>query len=128
MENFGAITYRETAMLVDEKTASINAKKVVAVDVAHEMAHQWFGDMVTMEWWNNIWLNEGFATWMSNKPLAAWKPEWQIPQSEASELNQTLDLDAARATRGHSRAGPTPRTRSTRCSTAYPTERLQPCS
>jgi aminopeptidase N len=99
MENFGAITYRETAMLVDEKTASINAKKVVAVDVAHEMAHQWFGDMVTMEWWNNIWLNEGFATWMSNKPLAAWKPEWQIPQSEASELNQTLDLDAARATR-----------------------------
>jgi aminopeptidase N len=99
MENFGAITYRETAMLVDEKTASINAQKVVAVDVAHEMAHQWFGDMVTMEWWNNIWLNEGFATWMSNKPLAAWKPEWEIPQSEASELNQTLDLDAARATR-----------------------------
>jgi aminopeptidase N len=99
MENFGAITYRETAMLVDEKTASINAKKVVAVDVAHEMAHQWFGDMVTMEWWNNIWLNEGFATWMSNKPLAVWKPEWEIPQSEASELNQTLDLDAARATR-----------------------------
>ena len=99
MENFGAITYRETAMLVDEKTASINAKKIVAVDVAHEMAHQWFGDMVTMEWWNNIWLNEGFATWMSNKPLAAWKPEWKIPQSEAAELNQTLDLDGGRVTR-----------------------------
>jgi aminopeptidase N len=99
MENFGAITYRETAMLVDEKTASIAAKKVVAVDVAHEMAHQWFGDMVTMEWWNNIWLNEGFATWMSNKPLAAWKPEWEIPQNEASELNTTLDLDGGRVTR-----------------------------
>ncbi len=99
MENFGAITYRETAMLVDEKTASINAKKTVAVDVAHEMAHQWFGDMVTMEWWNNIWLNEGFATWMSNKPLAAWKPEWKIPESQAAELNQTLDLDGGRATR-----------------------------
>jgi len=99
MENFGAITYRETAMLVDEKTASLNAKKIVAVDVAHEMAHQWFGDMVTMEWWNNIWLNEGFATWMSNKPLAAWKPEWQIPESQAAELNQTLDLDGGRATR-----------------------------
>ena len=99
MENFGAITYRETAMLVDEKTASVNAKKIVAVDVAHEMAHQWFGDMVTMEWWNNIWLNEGFATWMSNKPLAAWKPEWQIPESQAAELNQTLDLDGGRATR-----------------------------
>jgi aminopeptidase N len=99
MENFGAITYRETAMLVNEKTASLGAKKIVAVDVAHEMAHQWFGDMVTMEWWNNIWLNEGFATWMSNKPLAAWKPEWKIPQSEAAELNQTLDLDGGRVTR-----------------------------
>ncbi|HET6218552.1 MAG TPA: M1 family metallopeptidase [Acidobacteriaceae bacterium] len=99
MENFGAITYRETAMLVNEKTASLSAKKIVAVDVAHEMAHQWFGDMVTMEWWNNIWLNEGFATWMSNKPLAAWKPEWEIPQSEAAALNQTLDLDGGRATR-----------------------------
>ncbi len=99
MENFGAITYRETALLVDEKTASLAAKKNVAVDVAHEMAHQWFGDMVTTEWWNNIWLNEGFATWMSNKPLAAWKPEWQIPQSQAAELNVTLDLDGGRVTR-----------------------------
>ncbi len=99
MENFGAITYRETAMLVDEKTASVDAKKVVAVDVAHEMAHQWFGDMVTMEWWDNIWLNEGFATWMSSKPLAAWKPEWDIPQYQASELNKTLDLDGGRVTR-----------------------------
>jgi aminopeptidase N/puromycin-sensitive aminopeptidase len=99
MENFGAITYRETAMLVDEKTASVDAKKVVAVDVAHEMAHQWFGDMVTMEWWDNIWLNEGFATWMSYKPLAAWKPEWDIPQDQASDLNKTLDLDGGRVTR-----------------------------
>jgi aminopeptidase N len=99
MENFGAITYRETAMLVDEKTASVDAEKVVAVDVAHEMAHQWFGDMVTMEWWDNIWLNEGFATWMSYKPLAAWKPEWDIPQDQASDLNKTLDLDGGRVTR-----------------------------
>ncbi len=99
MENFGAITYREQSMLLDEKNASVDAKKVVAVDVAHEMAHQWFGDMVTMEWWNNIWLNEGFATWMSHKPLATWKPEWEIPESEASELNTTLDLDGGRATR-----------------------------
>ena len=99
MENFGAITYRESAMLLDEKTASLHAEKRVAEVVAHEMAHQWFGDMVTMQWWNNIWLNEGFATWMSNKPLAVWKPEWQIPQDEAAELNQTLDLDAGQMTR-----------------------------
>ena len=99
MENFGAITYRETALLLNEKTASVDDKKVVAGDVAHEMAHQWFGDMVTMQWWNNIWLNEGFATWMSNKPLAAWKPEWKIPQDQAAELNATLDLDGGRVTR-----------------------------
>jgi aminopeptidase N len=99
MENFGAITYRETAMLVDEKTASLAAKKNVAVDVAHEMAHQWFGDMVTTAWWNNIWLNEGFATWMSSKPIAAWKPEWQIPQSDAVDVNIALDLDGGRVTR-----------------------------
>jgi aminopeptidase N/puromycin-sensitive aminopeptidase len=99
MENFGAITYRETAMLVDDKTASLEEKKNVAEDVAHEMAHQWFGDMVTPQWWDNIWLNEGFATWMSHKPVAAWKPEWDIPQEQASELNKTLDLDGRNVTR-----------------------------
>jgi len=99
MENFGAITYRETDLLIDEKTASIDAKKNVGLVVAHEMAHQWFGDMVTMQWWNNIWLNEGFATWMENKPVAAWHPEWNIPQDVAEGLNSTLNLDAARTTR-----------------------------
>jgi aminopeptidase N/puromycin-sensitive aminopeptidase len=99
MENFGAITYRETDLLVDEKTASIGAKKEVAEVVAHEMAHQWFGDMVTMQWWDNLWLNEGFATWMENKPVAAWHPEWNIPQDVAVELNSTLNYDAQRITR-----------------------------
>ena len=99
MENFGAITYRETDLLIDEKTASLGAKQRVGVVVAHEMAHQWFGDMVTMDWWNNIWLNEGFATWMENKPLEAWHPEWNVPQGVASDLNSTLNLDAARTTR-----------------------------
>lgn len=99
MENFGAITYRETDLLIDEKTASIAAKKRVAAVVAHEMAHQWFGDMVTMQWWDNIWLNEGFATWMENKPVAAWMPEWKIPESVAGDLDSTLNLDAQRQTR-----------------------------
>ncbi len=99
MENFGAITYRETDFLVDEKTASIEAKKRVALVVAHEMAHQWFGDMVTMQWWNNLWLNEGFATWMENKPVEAWKPEWKIEQDVANDLNGTMNLDAQHVTR-----------------------------
>jgi len=99
MENFGAITYRESDMLVDEKNAPVEARAEVASVVAHEMAHQWFGDMVTMNWWNNIWLNEGFATWMENKPLEAWKPEWHIHEQVASDLNGAMNLDAQRVTR-----------------------------
>jgi aminopeptidase N/puromycin-sensitive aminopeptidase len=99
MENFGAITYRESVFLIDEKTASTNAKKTVAIDVAHEMAHQWFGDMVTMNWWNNLWLNEGFATWMESKAVAAWKPEWKISQDEALDLDGVLNYDAGKVTR-----------------------------
>jgi aminopeptidase N/puromycin-sensitive aminopeptidase len=99
MENFGAITYRESDMLVDEKNAPVSAKAEVASVVAHEMAHQWFGDMVTMKWWNNIWLNEGFATWMSNKPLEAWKPEWHIDEQVASDMNGAMNLDAQKVTR-----------------------------
>jgi aminopeptidase N/puromycin-sensitive aminopeptidase len=94
MENFGAITYRETDLLIDPKTASIGAKKEVALVIAHEMAHQWFGDLVTMQWWNNIWLNEGFATWMENKPVAAMHPEWNIDQAVANDEDSTLNLDA----------------------------------
>jgi len=99
MENFGCITYRETDLLIDSKTASIPEKKNVAAVVAHEMAHQWFGDMVTMQWWDNIWLNEGFATWMEHKPVAAWHPEWNIPQDEAQELDTTLNYDSQATTR-----------------------------
>jgi len=99
MENFGAITYRETDMLIDPKVASVDAQKEVALVVAHEMAHQWFGDLVTMQWWDNIWLNEGFATWMENKPVAHMHPEWNIDQTVISDLDQTLNLDAQPTTR-----------------------------
>ncbi len=98
MENFGAITYRETDLLIDPKTATLDQKKRVAVVVAHEMAHQWFGDMVTMQWWNNIWLNEGFASWMQNKASAAWHPEWHYSQDDAVTLNATLNLDSLATT------------------------------
>jgi aminopeptidase N len=99
MENFGAITYRETDLLLDSKHASVGAQRNVALVVAHEMAHQWFGDMVTMQWWDNIWLNEGFATWMENKPVEAWKPEWNMTQEVAGDNQGTLNLDSQRVTR-----------------------------
>src|ERR1022692_675835 len=99
MENFGAITYRETALLLDLKTASVGARREVAVVIAHEMAHQWFGDLVTMQWWDNLWLNEGFATWMESKSVAAMHPEWNIDQVVASDEDGTLNLDAQPTTR-----------------------------
>jgi aminopeptidase N/puromycin-sensitive aminopeptidase len=99
MENFGAITYRETDLLLDPKTASVGAKEEVALVIAHEMAHQWFGDLVTMQWWNNIWLNEGFATWMETKAVAHMHPEWNIDQMEVSGVNAALNLDALPTTR-----------------------------
>jgi len=99
MENFGAITYRETDLLIDPKTASVGAKKEVALVIAHEMAHQWFGDLVTMKWWDNLWLNEGFATWMENKPVAAMHPEWNIDDAVISSLDGTLLLDSQPTTR-----------------------------
>jgi len=99
MENFGAITYRETDFLIDQDHASVGEQKEVAAVVAHEMAHQWFGDMVTMQWWDNIWLNEGFASWMENKPVEAWKPEWNISQEVAEGTQGTLNYDAQKVTR-----------------------------
>jgi puromycin-sensitive aminopeptidase len=77
MENLGAITFRETALLVDETAATHAELERVADVVAHENAHMWFGDLVTMTWWNGIWLNEAFATFMEMLAVDAWKPEWQ---------------------------------------------------
>jgi aminopeptidase N/puromycin-sensitive aminopeptidase len=99
MENFGAITYRETDLLLDENASSTSSRTLVAEVVAHEMAHQWFGDLVTMQWWNNIWLNEGFATWMESKATAEMHPDWNIDQQAIADREETLDLDALPTTR-----------------------------
>ena len=77
MENLGCITYRESVLLVDEATATTSEKMRVLDVIGHELAHMWFGDLVTMKWWNGIWLNEAFATFMEMKATAAYRPEWK---------------------------------------------------
>ncbi|HSX45685.1 MAG TPA: M1 family metallopeptidase [Candidatus Saccharimonadia bacterium] len=78
MENWGLITFRETAMLADPKHSSIESKQIVALVVAHELSHQWFGNLVTMKWWNDLWLNESFANLMEYRAVDALYPEWRI--------------------------------------------------
>jgi len=78
MENWGLITYREVALLADPTTASISSKRYIATVIAHELSHQWFGNLVTMKWWNNLWLNESFASLMEYIAVDALHPEWDI--------------------------------------------------
>ena len=99
MENVGAITFRERLLLVDPERASLRVRKQVAGIISHEIAHMWFGNLVTMNWWDDIWLNEGFATWSESKPVAAWRPEWNVHLDEAAATQTALGLDALRSTR-----------------------------
>jgi puromycin-sensitive aminopeptidase len=99
MENLGAITFRETALLVDEAAASHSELARVADVVAHEIAHMWFGDLVTMAWWNGLWLNEAFATFMEMLAVDAWKPAWERWVSFGVSRAAALALDGLRSTR-----------------------------
>src|SRR6202022_86155 len=98
MENAGCITFREVILLIDEKQGSIDLKKTIASVTAHEIAHMWFGDLVTMKWWDDIWLNEGFATWMAHKPIEAWKPGWDETLKAAESASYALAEDSLAAT------------------------------
>ena len=127
MENAGLITYREVALLLDPATAPLSVQKRVAEVVTHELAHQWFGNWVTMVWWDDLWLNEAFATWMAYKIVDQWRPDWRM----------WLDFDARQGERAARWTRSSPRTPSTarcatrarpaRASTPSPTRRAARC-
>jgi aminopeptidase N len=78
MENWGGITYFESTLLFDPRSSSAETKQNIYEVIAHEVAHMWFGDLVTMAWWDNLWLNEGFASWMGSKCTAHFNPQWEV--------------------------------------------------
>ncbi len=94
MENAGAVFFRETLLLVDPDTATLSEKKRAAEVICHELAHMWYGDLVTMAWWDDLWLNEAFATWMAFHVVDAWKPEWKMWNDFQHHRAAALGLDA----------------------------------
>lgn len=98
MENWGLITYRVVDILYDEKTSGASVKERIAETVQHELAHQWFGNLVTMDFWDGLWLNEGFATWMSWYSCNIFYPEWKVWESYVTDtLQGALSLDSLRS-------------------------------
>lgn len=95
MENWGLVTYREAYLLIDPDNTSLDTKQVVATVIAHELAHQWFGDLVTMKWWDDLWLNESFANMMEYVAIDALEPDWHIWEVfQTSEAAAALQRDA----------------------------------
>ncbi len=99
MENLGLVTFREALLLVDPTTATQAEEHVIANVVAHEIAHMWFGDLVTMRWWNGLWLKEAFATFMANVCIDAMKPDWHVWDSFGLDRTAALETDALESTR-----------------------------
>lgn len=99
MEDWGAISYNENLLLYDPARSAPRQQQLIFAIVAHEIAHQWFGNLVTAAWWDDIWLNEAFATWMQNKTLAHFNPAWSSRVRERLSREEALALDAGKATR-----------------------------
>jgi aminopeptidase N len=99
MENWGAITFFESRLLFDPATNSPEARRGIFIVLAHEMAHQWFGNLVTMGWWDNLWLNEGFATWMQAKAAQHIYPQWQTWLNSGGQRQNAMNDDARRTSR-----------------------------
>jgi aminopeptidase 2 len=98
MENWGLVTYRVVDLLLDENNVSASTKQRVAEVVQHELAHQWFGNLVTMDWWEGLWLNEGFATWMSWYSAERFYPDWKVWEGYVTDnLQSALGLDSLRS-------------------------------
>src|SRR5438093_1457772 len=94
MENAGAVFFRETLLLLDPATASLTERKRAAEVIAHELAHMWYGDLVTMAWWDDLWLNEAFATWMAYRVVDDWRPEWRARPGFEHDRASALAMDA----------------------------------
>ena len=129
MENLGCVTYRESALLLDEEIAT-SAEKMRVLDViGHELAHMWFGDLVTMKWWNGIWLNEAFATFMEMKATDAFRPEWKRwLEFAAAERPWAFKTDELGRHQAGGVRGPVSRAGGGGCSTALPMGRARLCS
>ena len=97
MENWGAILYFDKVLLVDPKLTTESQRQLIFSDIAHEMAHQWFGDLVTMGWWDDLWLNEGFASWMEGKATDALNPDWHVAAQIAAVARERGISEDARA-------------------------------
>jgi puromycin-sensitive aminopeptidase len=99
MENLGCVTFRETRLLVDPEAVTLDEMSAAALTIVHEIAHMWFGDLVTMKWWNGIWLNEAFATFMEHLGVDSYRPEWRTWDDFAVGRAAALDVDALSTTR-----------------------------
>ena len=116
MENVGLVTFRENLVLTRPEQDDVERRRAYAEVAAHEFAHQWFGDLVTAAWWDDIWLNEAFATWMETKVIERWAPSWGMAAERVEQRNEAAVADALVQRARHPPADPE---RTTTCRNAF---------